>query len=276
MKDPVVLIFWAVALMLLAVAGWLGWSQHQVAGWGRVSGQVVSSRVVPDAHGKYLGEVTVRTPEGERQVRTGWASQLASSMQATLDQTPVGTNLAFPQNPTDAKDLRWPPKPEDALLPWALVVGALLFVFIPVGVVALSQRKDSIRIAGGIFVVLGLGAIAAGLMVAYQRVEVLRHWPEVEGTVISSWEVPRGRRIWGVDAEVTYTVDGTEVRSVLGSRGRSQLLAAGSKHRLRYQPGHPKVATFEAGWNFGYFWDVLVLSLVGVSTCGLGLAVRRL
>lgn len=275
-KDPVIWIFWAVALILLAGAGCLGWSQHRVAGWARVSGQVVRSRVVADAHGKWLGELTVRTSEGERQVRSNWASPLAKNMQATLDQAPAGTNLAFPQNPADARDLRWPPKPEDAIMPWALVGGALLFVFIPVGVVALSQRKDAIKIAGGIFVLLGWTMIGGGLVVAYQRMDVLRHWPEVEGTVVSSWEVPRGRRIWGVDAEIAYLVDGVAVRSVLGSRGRSQLLQAGSKHLLRYEPGHPKVATFEASWSFGYFWECLVLGLVGVSTCGLGLGMRRL
>ncbi len=262
--------------MLLAVAGWLGWSQHQVAGWARVSGQVLSSQVLPDAHGKYVGEVTVRTAEGERRVRTSWSSQLSSDMQATLDQAPAGAHLAFPQNPDDARDLRWPPKPQDAILPWGVGLGALLFVFIPVGVVALSERKDAIQIAGGIFMLLGLGMMGGGLVLAYQRVEVLRQWPEVEGTVISSWEVPRGRRIWGVDAEIAYVVDGVEVRSVLGSRGRSQLLPAGRKHLLRYQPGHPKVATFEASWSAGYFWECLVLGLVGLSTCGLGLGVRRL
>ncbi|MBX3172573.1 MAG: DUF3592 domain-containing protein [Candidatus Eremiobacteraeota bacterium] len=276
MRDPVVLIFWAVALLLLAVAGWSGWNQHQIAGWARVSGQVVSSRVLPDAHGKYVGELTVRTADGERQVRTGWASQLASRMQATLDETPAGTNLAFPQNPADAKDLRWPPQPQDAIMPWALAGGALLFVFIPVGVVALSQRKDAIKIAGSIFLVLGLGMIAGGLVVGYSRIDVLRHWPAVEGTVISSWEVQRSRRIWGVDAEFAYVVDGREIRSVLGSRGRSGLLPAGSKHWLRYQPGHPKVASFEAGWTLGYFWEGLVLGLVGLGIGGLGLGMRKL
>ena len=276
MKDPVILAFWAVALLFLAVAGWLGWSQHQVAGWARVSGQVVSSQVLPDGQGKYVGEVTVRTAEGERQVRTGYSSDLATSVQATLDETPAGSNLAFPQNPANARDLRWPPRPEDAILPWAVAGGGLLFAFIPVGVVALSQRKDAIKIAGGIFVLLGVGMIVGGLWLGYQRVGVLRNWPQVEGKVISSWEVPRGKNTWGVDAEFAYSVGGTEIRTVLSSRGRSALLPAGTVQILRYCPGHPKVATFEAAWSLGYFWECLVLGLVGTSTCGLGLAVRRL
>lgn len=56
MKDPVILAFWAVALLFLAVAGWLGWSQHQAAGWARVSGQAVSSTLLPDGQGKMWGE----------------------------------------------------------------------------------------------------------------------------------------------------------------------------------------------------------------------------
>lgn len=274
-KEPVVLAFWAVALVFLAVAGWLGWSQHQLAGWARVNGRVVRSQVVPDGQGKYVGEVTVETADGERQVRTSWSSQLAANMQSTLDETPPGRQLALPQNPADAKDLRWPPKPEDAILPWAVAGGGLLFALIPVGVVALSERKDAIKIAGGLFVALGLGMVAGGLWLTYQRVDVLRNWPEVQGRVLSSWEVPRGRTIWGVDAEFAYTVEGTEIHTVLGSRGRGSLLTVGSTHMLRYQPGHPKVATFEASWSPGYFWECLVLGLVGASTCGLGLAVRR-
>ncbi|MFN8608574.1 MAG: hypothetical protein U0931_13635 [Vulcanimicrobiota bacterium] len=160
LKDPVVLIFWTVALMLLALAGWLGWSQQQVAGWARVGGQVVSSRVLPDGQGKYRGELTVRTADGEQTVRTGWSSQLSAGMQATLDETPTGTTLAFPQNPADTKDLRWPPQPQDAFLPWALAASAGLFAFIPVGVVALSQRRDAIKIAGSIFVVLGQSGLS--------------------------------------------------------------------------------------------------------------------
>ncbi|MBS2037052.1 DUF3592 domain-containing protein [bacterium] len=275
LKEPVMLVFWAVALVFLAVAGWLGWSQHQLNTWARVSGRVVRSQVLPDGQGKYVGEVTVLTADGERKLRTSWSGQLASRVQSTLDETPAGTTLALPQNPADAQDLRWPPQPEDALLPWVVAGGGILFALIPVGVVALSERKDAIKIAGGIFVALGLGMLAGGAWLTYQRLDVLRNWPEIQGQVLSSWEAPRGRNIRGVDAEFAYTVDGSEVRSVLSSRGRASLLEPGSTHLLRYQPGHPKLATFEASWSLGYFWECMVLGLVGASTCGLGLAVRR-
>ena len=269
------LVFWAVALLLWVLAGWLGWSQHQLNGWARVSAQVVSSQVVPDGQGKYVGEVTVSTADGERKVRTSSSSQLAANVQATLDETPAGTTLALPQNPSEAKDLRWPPQPADAIVPWAVAGGGLLFILIPVGVVALSERRDAMKIAGGIFATLGLGLMGAGLWLTYQRVDVLRNWTEVQGQVLSSWEVPRGRTIWATDAEFVYTVEGREIHSVLGSRGRGSLLPVGSTHMLRYQPGHPRVATFEASWSLGYFWECLVLGVVGLSTCGLGLAMRR-
>lgn len=283
MKDPVVLVFWGIALLFFALALGLGWNQHQVQCWPRVQVQVVDKQVVPNSSGQYLGEVTVTTPAGQKlKLRTSWSSSQSASIQSRLDTLPK--TAALPENPQDPNDLRLPPDDTDALLPWFIAAGGLLFAIIPVGVIALSQRKDGIRIAAGLFVLIGVLLMALGGGLTYQRVEVLRNWPQVEGTVVSSWPVPRGGRgQMAKDAEFRYLVNGAEVNSVLGIRtGTRDLnwletqLQPGTTRPLRYNPANPKLATFEASWSFGYFWECVLMLGLGAMTSGLGLAIRKL
>lgn len=283
MKDPILLVFWGVAALFLVLAAGLAWTQHQIDSWPRVTVQIQDRQVVPDRHGKYVGEVTVTTAKGEQlKLRTSWASSQSASMQSTLDSLPQ--TAALPENPQDPKDLRLPAQDTDALMPWFIAVGGLLFAVIPVGVIALSERKDGIRIAATLFVLIGLLMLGLGAGLAYQRAQVLRTWPEVEGTVVSSWRIARGSRgRLGKDAEFRYQVNGAEVHSVVGTRGGSNdrawldsLLQPGTTQKLRYNPANPKLATFEASWSFGYFWECVLMLGIGAVTAGMGLAIRKL
>ena len=283
MKNPILLVFWGVAALFLALALGLAWYQHQVETWPRVNVQVEDRQVVRDNYGKYVGEVTVTTPAGQHlKVRTSWASSQFATMQSKMDAIPTTTSL--PENPEDPKDLRLPPEDIDAILPWCIAAGGLLFAVIPVGVMALADRKDCIRITGTLFILIGALFMVLGGGLAYQRVDVLRNWQQVEGTVISSWPSQRGGRGQvGKDAEFRYQVNGVEVRSVLGTRNGTRdrawlesQLQPETTRMLRYNPANPKLATFEASWSFGYFWECVLMLGLGAVTAGLGLAVRKL
>jgi hypothetical protein len=264
-------MFWAVAGLFAALAAGFGWSLHQVGSWPQASAVVVSSQVVP-AGGAFEAQLVVTVNNQERHL-IGGTSQAAENLQARLDSWKAGSQIVVAENPSDPADLRLPPEAADWILPLALVLGAVAMAGMPVAVMAFSRRADWTVWTGRIFILLGAAGLAGSPVLAYERVQVLRGWPEVQARVLNVWEIPGNR---GVAAEFEYRVSDADFRSVVSSRGPSnEHFEIGSTRTLRYNPGNPRQATFEAAWEFGYFWEAAVLGLVGLSTAMLGLLVAR-
>lgn len=287
--DPVLLIFFAIAALIEIGALGLGWYQARVADWPRVAAQVLSSEVTDTGQGRYSGLVKVRLSDGqEAQLTTPRGSSDPASIQLDLEAFPAGMALGIPQNPDDPKDLRLPPDPSEAWLPWILAASGSLFALIPIGVVALSRRQDAIAIGGRVFIVCGAVMLAIGVYGAWTKIHILRSWPEVEATVVESragFRPGKSRVLRGVDLIVDYTAEGQAVRGMLAARGGSdparveeqvrELYAPGRRIKVRYQPGHPRNATFEAAWSMGFFWEALLLGGLGLVMAGLGAVMAR-
>ncbi|MGE0492329.1 MAG: DUF3592 domain-containing protein [Vulcanimicrobiota bacterium] len=286
LRDPVVLIFWGIGALLLALGGFFGWSMQRVAGWPKLTVEVISSQVVPNGN-DFLGEVRIKTSQGaEKVLTTSWSSSDVTLIESALAATPVGAEVDLPQNPSDPEDLRLPPGGSDWIIPLALAGGGLLFGVIPVGVMALSDRSDAVALAGLGFVVIGLGLVGVGVVLVVKKVDVLTNWPVAEATVISNRIVPATRNTLRLQVRCSYTAEGQTVESTLStrasSRNRSQLeqlaagsLAVGSHPQVRYRKGSPRVGTFEAAWTFGYFWETVLVSCGGFLLVGLGALMKR-
>lgn len=273
--KSIVLMFWAVAGLFVALAVGLGWSVYQVGTWPRASAVVLSSQVAPDGSGAFEARLVVTVNNQERQLSAG-EGPVAQDLQARLDHWKAGSQMIVAENPASAADVRIPPEAADWILPVALALGGVLMAAMPIAVMAFSQRKDAFVLTGRFFILLGAACLAAGPVVAFERVQVLRNWPETQAKVMNVWETAGRRGNRGVSAEFAYRVSDTDFRSVVSSRGPSgEHFEIGSNRTLRYNPGNPREATFEAAWGLGYFWEALVLSVVGLSTAVMGLLVAR-
>ncbi len=253
---------------------------RELQSWPKISGMVVSVGAVPNSSGNFVGQVEVRSDQGEVLViTTDWSSPDPGRIQGELGSFEEGEMVGIPQNPRDPQDLRLPPDPKQLWVPLALALGGILFVLIPIGVVALSERKNAPVAVGASFGVLGaLLAILGALGIAHKVVQ-LQSWPTTEASILESRVGRRaggGRTSWGIDLKVRYQVEGREIITVLGSRGGSSArervqqrvtttYAPGQTIQIRYRPESPRTATFESGWNLGFFWEVLL-------ALGLGLA----
>lgn len=290
LKDPVVTIFFVIAALVVAGALTLGHYQARVARWPRLNVTVVSSEVVAEAGGRYLGRVVFREQSGtEGSVVTSWGSSDPATMESSLRPFEAGARIALPQNPADPGDLRLPPDPMDAWLPWFLAAGGLLFALVPVGVVALSNRKDALRVGGLVFAMTGALVVSIGVYLGAKKVRILTAWSISEGTVIESQVGFRpGRRgpRYAVDTLMQYQVAGQEMNAMVGSASgqadRSEVeqelktrFAPGSQHEIRYNPEFPKEATYEAEWTPAYFWEALLFFGLGLVMTGLGWAMAR-
>jgi hypothetical protein len=288
--EPVILVFFAVAALFVLGAVGLGWQQHRVDAWPRVVVEVISSEVTLNQYNTYQGEVRVRLAGGgEKLLVTSWSSVKAEEIRAQLESLPAGAAVGVPQNPENKEELQLPPDPSQAWLPWALAGGGLLFALVPVGVVALSERKDAVRICGLVFVGCGCLMFGVGAWMVWGKVQVIQSWPEVEATVVESrvgLRPGRRRPLRGIDSVMTYQVDGKEIKALVASRaGTSDFAwveqqvagtyAPGTKHRIRYRKTAPQDATFEAAWSLAYFWEGLLSAGLGLMTAGLGAAVAK-
>ncbi|MCA9792510.1 MAG: DUF3592 domain-containing protein [Candidatus Eremiobacteraeota bacterium] len=286
LREPVVLIFWGIGALLLALGGFFGWSMQRVASWPKLTVEVISSQAVPNGN-DFLGEVRVKTSQGaEKVLTTSWSSSDVTLIESALAATPVGAQVDLPQNPSDPEDLRLPPGGSDWIIPLALAGAGLLFGVIPIGVMALSDRSDAAALAGLGFMVIGLGLVGVGGIMVFKKVDVLTNWPVAEATVVSNRIVPATRTTLRLQVQCAYTAEGQRVESTLStrasSRNRSQLeqlaagsLAVGSHLQVRYRKGSPRVGTFEAAWTFGFFWEAVLVTCGGFLLVGLGALMKR-
>ena len=288
LKDPVVLIFFTLGLVIILGALVLAWNQYRVESWPTVAAEVVSTQVVQNSHGRHEGRVQVKLGERLLTLTSRDTTDPADIEEGMSDWRP-GSTLVLPQNPENPEDLRLPLDTLGHWVPWLVAFGGLAFILVPVGVVALTERKDAVRIIGAILVAAGLLFLGIGTVMTYRKTEILRNWPETEATILKS-EVgrrPGNRRVQrGVDLVVEYKVGQELVRSAAGQRGSTMDLesvreavattyAPGRKLRVRYQPSSPHRVTFEAVWRLSYFWEALLFLGLGLVTALLGWLVGR-
>ena len=168
-------------------------------------------------------------------------------------------------------------------------MAGLLFAAIPIGVVALSKRQDAFKIAGRLFSAIGLIMIGISGLLGYEKVDILRNWPQVDATIVSAkiGERPSRRQsLSGLDLVVRYNVNQQAIETAVYSRGGtsdsawlqrqlSDRMAPGKTIAVRYQPSNIRVATFEADWSLGYFWECALTLIIGLTTACLGMAVTK-
>lgn len=277
-RDPVVLLFFAVAILVTSLGLGLGWQQQREANWPRLPVTVESAEVVTNASKTYDGVVRVRLPDGQsRDVRTSWSSNSPEEIQEVLGSARAGESLGLAQNPEQPEDLRLPPSPNQRFLVWGLLFGGGLFAVVPVVVAGLSNRGDALRLSLALLGASGVGLILIGLAIGWSKVTVLREWPVVEARVVESQVAlrPSRRSRHGLDLVVAYDVQGREFRSLLATRVRDsdpsrveaerlRHYAVGSRHPLRYCPASPLQATLYASWSAAYFQEAIGVGLAGV------------
>ncbi len=290
LREPVILIFWLIGAAFLLSGLVVGWQTHQVSNWPTVSAKVINSQVIKDSDGKYVGQVEFEVADAPHvTLTTSWGSSSMTLMQSEIDWMKTGSTILLPNNPRKSSDFRFPPRASDALIPGVLALAGLLFAAIPIGVVALSQRQDAFKIAGQIFSAIGFITIGVSGLLTFEKVDVLRNWPQTEATVVTAkvGERPSRRQsLAGLDLVIRYTVDQQTIEAAIYSRGGtsdrawlerqlSERMAPGKTITIRYQPSNPRLATFEADWSFSYFWECALTLIIGLMTACLGLAVTK-
>jgi hypothetical protein len=290
LRDPVLLVFFAIAALVVGGALALGWYEHRIGSWPLAPVEILTSEVVRDQYDRYQGQVKARTSGGqERVLTTTWSVTDPADMEAQMEAFPEGQTVGIPQNPEDPEDLRLPPDPNQAWLPWILASCGLLFALVPVGVVALTRREDALAVGGLVFVGCGLLVAGIGGAMILAKVDVLRNWTPAEATVLESRAGTRPgtrRPLHGIDLVVSYDAGGQTRRAAIGSRAGTSdaawvqnqvatVYAVGTRHQILYDPSSQYRATFEAGWTLGYFWEGLLAAVLGLMMALGGAAMAR-
>ncbi len=290
LKDPVVLIFFAIAILVELLAFGLWWRQKVVESWPRVEVTILKKEVTATAGSQYGGSVTVATQSDQQfLVMTDWGSTDPVLLEKELASYKEGSKASLPQNPENKDELRLPPDPTQAWLPFLLAATGSLFALVPIGVVALSNRKDAVSVGGLVFVLAGGMIVLLGLYQTATKTKVLTQWIAAEATVLESRVGHRpGRRHprYGLDAQMEYQVAGAPVKALLGSRSGwpnptvpegliASEFAPGTTHQIRYNPANSNIATFEAEWSLRYFWEGVLSIGLGMCMAGLGWAMAR-
>jgi hypothetical protein len=248
---------------------------------------VIESKVTSARQGRYESEIAVRYRAAgqvlEKRLSSGATTSSLTLAESELAQYPPDSRCLLALNPDDPQDIRLNPGLTEVILIGGLSVGGLLFLLIPVGVVALSQRRDATRLVGHGFAGIGLGMMLLGGGLGWHKTQILKNWPSTEATVVSSGKVGGGRRSRLV-LELAYTVNSTQYVARTGSSwsGSGSLVdqslldwTPGSRHNIHLRPGAPDLIDFEAAWNLAYFWPVAVIVLVGASTTAMGALIAR-
>jgi hypothetical protein len=154
-----------------------------------------------------------------------------------------------------------------------------------------------LKLAGGIFTVAGLAFLLAGLWTGNRQYTILRTWPTVEAEVtksrvthhLSREHVRRGGyvyiTVYQAEIEFRYTLNGKQFTSLstpgytssnpLEMKRMADTYAPGTRHTIRYNPAMPNDIRFNAGYNFGFFLDAVILGGMGVILTGLGISLLR-
>ena len=291
-QNPILAVFFLVALAFMAGGAWMIQTNFKVASWPPMPVTVAESRVVQLREGEYTGMVEVVFGADKRkQMQVGFSSASLSLIESALAPYPKGQEIHLAVNPEDPDDLRFRPEGflNAWLLPTALIGGGALFILIPLGALAFSRRSDCIQGVGWTFAGVGLLFLALGTGLGYHKMQVLRTWPEVEGTVAESRVESRLNskgRYHGLKLVFTYTVEGRSYRTATGSTGTTSSVAdqeakvrgdyaPGTRHRIRYLPRDPGVISFEASWSLGFLWECVLAAALGFVTLAMGVSIAR-
>ena len=287
-RDPVVLLFSLIGLAFLLGAGLYGHYLWTISShWPRVDAIIQESKL-SSARGNYRGEVVVSYraagQEYQTTITSGISSGSADLVRKELAEYPPQEHCMLPLNPDNPQDVRLKPGTGEAILVGGLALGGLLFILIPVGVVALSRRQDAIRLTGFTFMAIGALFGLLGLALGWTRVQVLRNWPSTDATVVSSSMGGGLKRHWLL-VEFSYEVAGKPYQVRTGSSWSTtsaasvedsvRFYAPGSHHPVHYRADAPDVIDFESAWSLATFWPAAVALLVGASTTLLGFLVTR-
>lgn len=277
-------IFFSIGLlMILAGALFFGYENRAVS-WPRVPAEVLRSEQVSAPSGSTGGEVEVKFSDGSKRVLSLGYSSDSATIENDLAAYPVGATVMLPQNPNDPTDVRLPPS-GSLLVALVLGGGGFLFILIPIGVVALDQRNDALRLVGWLFLGIGGVALCFCVYLGATRVEVLRGWPKATVTVTEAKLGARsGRRgnLQAVDLKIRFEASGQTVETVWIHRTTvtqaeallQGALAPGTEHVLHYDPSRPELVQ-QAEWSFRYFLAPLAAALFAMIFGGLGALVVK-
>jgi hypothetical protein len=220
-------------------------------------------------------------------------------VQAHLSRFPEGTTIRVAVNPADASDVRYDLAASVTNLVVPVAIGAMGLIFTAIGffavrrgeiatdapppdpmVTAQRKRRDA-RLVGKIFVPVGILILLIAFLIARADLQMLRTWPQTEGTVVQTRVVltgstsPRRGASRGVyDASVTfrYVVNGTPLEGTTtygsgttreGAEKRAAQYASGSVHPIWYRPDDPRLFRFDFGSLFHIF--VVPAALLGMA-----------
>jgi hypothetical protein len=143
--------------------------------------------------------------------------------------------------------------------------------------VIVYQSKGGIKVPGTIFTCVGLILLAVAGWFGNRQYNILKTWPTVEATVAKSRVIHypgrRGRITYEAEVEFLYTLGGksfdTRSKSDYSTSSYSAMksiadaFAPGTRHMVRYNPADPHDIRMNAGYNFGFFYNPLLLGAMG-------------
>ncbi len=139
-----------------------------------------------------------------------------------------------------------------------------------------SGTRTILRVIAVAFLVFFLGFVLLATPSFWAQYKILRGWPAVEGTVISSdvltLPTTDGGELYDIEVRFVYVVNGGWVQGLIHSnhestnRARKEKQAAqfvrGNRYPLRFNPAEPRDIRAQVGWNVHFF--AVPIFIVGV------------
>ena len=141
-----------------------------------------------------------------------------------------------------------------------------------------AKASTVVKVVALVFTPLGLLLVVLTGWSANRQYTIMKSWPTVEADVVRS-EVVRtedsdGNTLYRPSIEFAYSVNGKDYRSFGGSHvstsnyeatmRKLEVYAAGSRHRIWYNPADPNEIHFDVGYNFGFFFLPILLGSMGI------------
>lgn len=140
-----------------------------------------------------------------------------------------------------------------------------------------SGTRTILRVIAVAFLVFFIGFVLMATPAFWAQYNILRGWPAVEATVVSSEVITipttSGGQLFDIEVEFAYAVNGRPYVGVIHSnhestnRARKQKQAAqfvrGNRYPLRYNPVEPRDLRAQAGWNVHFFAVPIFIAGVG-------------
>lgn len=151
----------------------------------------------------------------------------------------------------------------------------------------IPATRAVLRVIAVAFFIFFLGFLGLSAPMYWGQYKILRDWPAVEGTVVSSIviAVPTAGAggLHDIEVRFSYLVNGRRYMGIIHSnhlsanRARKEKQAeqfpAGSRHALRYNPQDPRDIRAQVGYNVHFFAVPVFVSGVGAIFLVLGLLI---